>query len=79
FIVLATGLVGTILQGISMVPFFVQHKIDLSVITSGRILQKAFDTHYKLFPLMWLILIACYMALPLGLTSLLFKNKELEF
>nr|MCR5623851.1 hypothetical protein [Lachnospiraceae bacterium] len=47
FIVLATGLVGTILQGISMVPFFVQHKIDLSVITSGRILQKAFDTHYK--------------------------------
>ena len=79
FILMTLGTVDMVLSGIGAIPILSKHNIDPSIITIGSVLDKATDMKYNLWPLMWVILIVCYIILPVFLTMKIFEKKELEF
>ena len=80
YILMALGTVTAILASVSeMVPFLRDNHIHLDYCTVSTVLSRAVDTSDKLWVLMWVILVAAFIVLPLVITTLLFKKKELEF
>jgi len=76
FICLVADLLDLVLTGLSLVPFFARHNIDLSLILPSNMLYEAIDNGKPVF---YLVAFLCYIVLPLFLSVKLFEKKELEF
>ena len=79
FILLSTSVVSGILTLVSQFKIFAEHNIDFSVITVETLINKANDSSFAFAPLMWVALAAGYIVLPIILSILIFRHKELEF
>ncbi len=78
FLLLNFGIVGTIIQGLNLIPFFVEHKINLSYATIDGLLGLAKDKTFAAAPFMWVVIIGVFLVLPLILTIIIFRRKELS-
>ena len=79
FILFSVGTVAMALTTISMVPFFAKHNIDLSVLSVEGLMDLARDPSKAWHPLIWVGLVGGYIVLPVWLSVLIFRHKELEF
>ncbi|MBR0413708.1 MAG: hypothetical protein IJI67_01390 [Clostridia bacterium] len=76
FIGLAANILDLLLTGISFIPFFANHNIDVSLILPSNMLNQAMSNGKPIF---YLFAALCYIVLPLVLSVKLFEKKELEF
>ena len=76
FVILIANLLDFILAGISFIPFFADHNINLSLILPSNLLYQAIDNGKPVF---FVFAIIGYIVLPLFISVKAFERKELEF
>lgn len=74
-ILFVANVIDLILTGISMIPFFQKIHLDLSAITPSSITSSAEEGK----PYLWLLLVLFYIVVPILLSMIIFRKKELEF
>lgn len=77
FMLLNLGIVGTVIQALNMIPFLMEHNIDLTYATIDGVLKLAKSSTFAAAPLMWVVLFGGFLVLPLILTIVIFNKKEL--
>ena len=76
FICLVANVFDLLLTGLSFLPFFADHSIDLSLILPSNLLYQAFQNGKPVF---FLYALLGYIVLPLIISIKTFEKKELEF
>ncbi len=78
FLLLNLGVVASVIQVASLVPFFSEHHINLNYVTIGGLIELTKDKTFAMAPLMWVVIVGAYMVLPLIISIVIFRRKELD-
>ncbi len=78
FLLLNLGIVESIIDAVNLIPFFVKHNINLSYLTINGLEGLAKSKTFAAAPLMWVVIIAAFIILPLIITVAIFNKKELD-
>ncbi len=78
YLLLTLGVVEGIINAFSLLPFFIKHNINLSYLTINGVLGLARSKTFALAPLMWVVLVAAFVVLPIIITVMVFRKKELD-
>lgn len=78
FLMLNLGIVSSIIGTLSFIPFLAKHNIKLEYATIDGLIGLANDSSFAAAPLMWVVIIGAFLVLPLILTIMIFRRKELN-